>query len=245
MQDSAEYRVIDRKKFAVVMAVLLSVVAVGVWVSLDHLAEYAEKLEELAAAEPLEAAATLTRLMRTLAILNGIVLSLLAILIIWHGWRGWRTASMPPKGSWILAGQRTWTGKSAMRIAQFTITVGALLGVLALVSSLILWSLGDTLRDQTWKGAYIRGHEVKEFTPCGSAKSYWVSFNWAGSELVQFYESKPREPYQPIYVEFRGHLLDEELDGFAASYDGLIRISEVYEMGDDIPADCEFAQRSP
>jgi len=131
------------------MAVLLGVVAIGVWVSLDRLAEYAEQLEELAAAEPLEAAATLTQLLRTLAILNGMVLSSLAILIIWHGWRGWRTASMPPKGSWILEGQRTWTGRSAVRIVQFTITVGALLGVLAVVSSLILWNLGDTLSDRT------------------------------------------------------------------------------------------------
>ncbi len=145
MQDSAEYRVMDRKKFAVIVAVLLSVVAVGVWVGLDRLAEYAGQLEELAAAEPLEAAATLTQLLRTLAVLSGIVLSLLAILVIWHGCRGWRTASMPPKGSWILEGQRTWTGESAVRIAQFTITVGALLGVLAVVGSLILWSLGDTL----------------------------------------------------------------------------------------------------
>jgi hypothetical protein len=145
MHDSADYRVIDRRKFAVIMVVLLSIVAVGVWYGLDRVAEYAEHLQTLAAAEPLEAAATLTQLMRTLAILNGIVLSLLALFIIWHGWRGRRTQSMPPKGSWILEGQRTWSGDSAVRIAQFTITVGVLLGVLAVGSSLILWNLGDTL----------------------------------------------------------------------------------------------------
>ena len=144
MQDPTNYKVIDRKIFAVVMAVLLSVVAVGVWVGLDRLAEYAKQLEELAMAEPLEAAGTISRLMQTVAILNGIVLTMLAILIIWHGWRGWQTASMPPKGSWILKGQRTWTGEPAVRIAQFKITVGVLLGVLALVSSMILWNLGDT-----------------------------------------------------------------------------------------------------
>ena len=204
MQDSAEYRVIDRKKFAVIMAVLLSVVAVGVWFRLDRLAEYAEHLEELAASEPVEAAAILTQLLRTLAILNGIVVSLLAMLIILHGWRAWRTASMPPRGSWILAGQRTWTGESAMRIAQFTMTMGALLGVLAVVSSLILGRLGDTLGEQTRRGAYVRGHEVSEFTPCGSAESFGASFNWTGTELVQLYASKPREPYRPIYAEFRG-----------------------------------------
>ena len=145
MQDPPEYRVIGRTKFAVIMVIPLCIVAVGVWVGLDRLAEYVAYSEELAAAEPLEAEAMLTQLMRTVAILNGIVLSVFAIVIIRHGWRGWRTASMPPKGSWILEGQRTWTGEPARRIAQFTIVVGALLAVLGVAGSMILWGLVDTL----------------------------------------------------------------------------------------------------
>jgi hypothetical protein len=144
------------------MVVLLSIVAVGVWVSLDRLAEYGEELEELAVTEPLEAAATLTQLLRTLAILNGIVFCSLALLIIRHGWSGWRSESMPPKGSWILEGQRTWAGESAVRIAKFKIVVGALLGALGIASSLILWRLGDTAVDQASQHAYFRCHEVHE-----------------------------------------------------------------------------------
>ena len=170
MQNSANYKVINRKKFAIIMVILLSIVAVGVWVSLDRLAEYGEDLEELAVTEPLEAAATLKKLTRTLAILNGIVLSSLAVLIIWHGWSGWRSESMPPKGSWILEGQRTWTGESAVRIAKFKVAAGILLGVLGVASSLILWHLGDTGDDQTSKGAYIRGHEVNQFA-CRNASN--------------------------------------------------------------------------
>ncbi|MBT8146294.1 MAG: hypothetical protein KJN90_05530 [Gammaproteobacteria bacterium] len=163
MHNSANYRIIDRRIFAAVMLVLLSVVAVGVWNSLDLLAEYVEQVEELADTEPLEAAAEIKQLLRTLAIVNGMVLAALTILIIWQGLAGWRTASMPPKGSWILHGQRTWTGESAVRIAKFTITVGAILGVLAVVSSWILWNLGDTLVEQNSEGAYIRDLEMNEF----------------------------------------------------------------------------------
>ena len=163
MRNSANYRIIDRRIFAAVMVVLLSVVAVGVWNSLDLLAEYVEQLEELVDTEPLQAAAEIKQLLRTLAIVNGMVLSALTILIIWQGLAGWRTASMPPKGSWILNGQRTWTGESAVRIAKFTITVGAILGVLAVVSSWILWNLGDTLEDHNPEGAYIRGLEVNVY----------------------------------------------------------------------------------
>ena len=144
-EDKSAYRVFGRKKYAVIMAILVSVVAVGVWIGLDHLAEYVKQIEELAAVNPTEAAATLTQLLQTLAILNGIVMSSLAIAVIWRAWRGWQTASMPPRGSWILEGQRTWTGRPAIRVAQFTIAVGLLVWVLAVVSSLILWNLGDTL----------------------------------------------------------------------------------------------------
>jgi putative lipoprotein len=95
--------------------------------------------------------------------------------------------------------------------------------------------------DQIFKGTYVRGHEVDAFTPCGSKLSFWASYNWAGQKLVEFYKSKPRDPYQPIYVEFRGHILDEELDGFARSHDGMIRISEVLLVKDEAPAKCSSA----
>ena len=141
--DLSAYRIFDRKKFVVIMAVLLSAVAVGVWVGLDRLADYAKQLEALTATDPAKAAVIITRQLRILAVLNGILLAMLAALIIWQGLRGLRTASMPPKGSWIMEGQRIWTGQSALRIAKFKIAVGALLVVLAVVGSLILWRIGD------------------------------------------------------------------------------------------------------
>ena len=148
MQNSANYRIINRKKYALVMVVLVSILAIGVWTGLDHLAEYVEQIEELIDTEPVEAAAAIKQLVRIFAIFSGTALSSIAILIIWNGLSGWRVESMPPKGSWILEGQRTWTGESAVRIAKFTITAGVLLVVLAVVSTWILWNLGDTIIDQ-------------------------------------------------------------------------------------------------
>ena len=162
MQDSTQYRVMDRKRFAVVMVVLVSLLAVGVWISLDRIAEYAEQLKSLAVTDPAGAAASATQLMRILAILNGLVLGALTILIIWHGWSGWRAEAMPPPGSRILAGQRTWTGESAVRIAKFNIVAGALLGVLAVASSLILWSLGEWVVDAASRGACMHHPEMSE-----------------------------------------------------------------------------------
>jgi len=111
--------------------------------------------------------------------------------------------------------------------------------MLALTALLLASNLNA--HDQIFKGAYVRGHEVDAFKPCGSKHSFWASYNWVGQELVEFYKSKPRDPYQPIYVEFRGHILNEELDGFAMAYDGIIRISEVLLIKDEIPAECNSA----
>lgn len=153
MQDLSNYKVVDRKKFAVIMVALLSAVSIGVWVSLDRLAEYATQLRELVLADPAHGAQVVTSVMRVVAMANGVVLSSFATLIIWHGWKGWRTASMPPKGSWILEGQRTWSGEPARRIAMFTVVVGVLLAVLAVASSLTLWDMSDMLINQTLKRA--------------------------------------------------------------------------------------------
>lgn len=151
MHASAKYRVIDRKKFAVAMVVLLSAASVGTWVSLDRTADFAARLAEVVRADPIQGARTVTQVMRFVAILNGIVLSSFAALIIRQGWKGWLTASMPPAGSWVLEGQRTWAGEPAKRIAKFTVVIGALLLILALATSWTLWGMSDTLIDQIFK----------------------------------------------------------------------------------------------
>ena len=145
MQESGNYRVIDRRIFAIIMVALLGVISVAAWLGLDRIADYFEQLERLAGTDPHAATAAISRLVRTLAIVNGIVLSSLAALLIRYGWKGLRTASMPPKGAWILEGQRSWSGEAAVRIARFMMAVGGLLGILAAASSLILWNLGSDL----------------------------------------------------------------------------------------------------
>ena len=146
----------SRKKFAVVMIVLLGVAAIAVWIGLDYVAGYVGQMEEPAAADPAAATAATSKLMRIVAIANGVVLSAFALLIVWHGRRGLRSESMPPTGSWILQGQRTWSGKPAVRIAKFTIAVGVILGVLGIASSSVLWSLGESVMDRAAKGTYTR-----------------------------------------------------------------------------------------
>lgn len=93
--------------------------------------------------------------------------------------------------------------------------------------------------DQIYEGKYAWGPEVQSFTLCNTKTSYWVSFDWAGIEMQEFYKAHRKEPYQEMYLKFRGHLLDEAVDGFAEDYDGLIRVSEVKEYSFEVPKSCK------
>lgn len=108
-----------------------------------------------------------------------------------------------------------------------------------LLLTFLLASCDRSGLDQIYIGKYYWGAEVNSFTPCNTKTSYWVSYNWAGIEMNNFYKKNSKAPYQPMYIKFRGHLLNEKVDGFATDYDGLMRISEVQEFSFDIPTTCK------
>lgn len=103
----------------------------------------------------------------------------------------------------------------------------------------LLISCAEQDIDQIYQGRYYWGPEVNSFTPCNSESSYWVSYNWAGMEMSNYYKENATAAYQPMYLEFRGHLLNEKLDGFADEYDGLIRLSEAKHYTFDVPPACK------
>ncbi|MEA3522146.1 MAG: hypothetical protein U9R50_04160, partial [Campylobacterota bacterium] len=92
--------------------------------------------------------------------------------------------------------------------------------------------------DKIYEGIYSWGHEVHSFTPCNSKTSYWVGYHFAGHQMNKFYKENHKKPYQSMYIKFRGHTLNEKVDGFAEQYDGLIHISEVKNYSFDIPRSC-------
>jgi len=110
---------------------------------------------------------------------------------------------------------------------------------LSLIITSLLLTACATDFDRIYEGKYSWGSEVRSFSPCNSDTSYWVSFDWAGRDMHDFYVRHSRTAYPFMYVKFRGHLLDEQVDGFALGYDGLIRISEVQEYRFEIPPSCE------
>ena len=113
------------------------------------------------------------------------------------------------------------------------------LGLLFLSNSLLFAHID--IQDKIYRGKYIWGNEVHSFMPCNfnNDLAYWVSGDFPIIEMLNFYKKNFKKAYQPLYVEFRGHFLNEEVDGFATDYDGVIRISEVYFFSFDIPSTCQ------
>ncbi|MDG3085186.1 hypothetical protein P7F88_03345 [Vibrio hannami] len=93
--------------------------------------------------------------------------------------------------------------------------------------------------EKVYKGLYVYGHEVHSFRACNTEEEYWVSYNWAGLEMNDFYKANQKENYQPMYIEFRGQILNEQVDGFASDFDGLIRVSEVKQYTFILPESCK------
>src|SRR6478735_8397825 len=90
--------------------------------------------------------------------------------------------------------------------------------------------------DQIYSGMFVWGAEVRSFSPCDQKVRYWVSGpDSVTAPLLEFYRKNTTQPYGRIYISLRGQLLDEARDGFAADYDGLLKVSQVLSMSKDAP----------
>lgn len=108
--------------------------------------------------------------------------------------------------------------------------------IMLLVSSCMTDSFdesGETIvNGSVYKGAYIYGHEVNSFQPCGSEKEYWViGDNDVLQGLSEGYSEKSHKAYTPVYVTVNGELMGKATDGFAADYDGQLKVSYVQYLG--------------
>ena len=129
----------------------------------------------------------------------------------------------------------TWTGRRPAPDLRRRLAVGCWLAALVMMTGCEPCEPCE----QVYRGVYVWGNEVNVFQPCDDKKSYWVSAStWVQEPLLEFYRSHTSQPYQTIFIEFRGMVLDEVVDGFASDHDGLIRISEVLGLSPGVPEEC-------
>ena len=89
-------------------------------------------------------------------------------------------------------------------------------------------------------GAYVFGHEVRSFQPCGSSKIYWVkpANPQVSADLQKHHRELGVRPYGRIHVVVSGRPSNEKTVGFAQSYDGYFEVSKVLRATGNIPTDC-------
>ena len=91
-------------------------------------------------------------------------------------------------------------------------------------------------------GAFVFGHEVRSFQPCGSSRTYWVraAEPEVSARLRKRHEELGAQPYGRIYVVLSGTPVDQETTGFAQSFDGYFDVSRLLQSDGQFPADCDL-----
>ena len=78
------------------------------------------------------------------------------------------------------------------------------------------------------KGFLTFGHEVSEFMPCGSSKTYWISDS--SGKLSNLYYNKVGKqitPYTPVIAELIVRNTGKATDGFAEQYESVLETIEI------------------
>ncbi len=91
-----------------------------------------------------------------------------------------------------------------------------------------------------YKGKYTFGHEVNVFCPQINSQCYWLGSDTEDEErtiLKQLSMKNKIKPYDAVCVIIEGTIdkkMDkDEIDGFAADYDGTIDVTKVYGLCTD------------
>lgn len=108
-----------------------------------------------------------------------------------------------------------------------------------LVPAAILTGLAACGDPPAERGLYYYGAEVNVVCPCGTETCFWVRGSPALLDpLKTFVQRNAETPYQPMFLRYRGRLLDDAPVGFAVSYDGLYRIESVLAIEKTLPENC-------
>lgn len=100
--------------------------------------------------------------------------------------------------------------------------------------------IGETV---SFKGLYTHGAEVRHFSPCHLGQDYWAVLPPPHYDKINALSDQKAErlgiPYQPVYIEVIGSLrsVNGEL-GFAGDYDGLLEVTAVSSVSQQIPESC-------
>lgn len=113
---------------------------------------------------------------------------------------------------------------------------------MALRAILLLVIVG-TVEARELQSLLVFGHEVHTLQPCGDTRTFWVQTAKVGQELVTAYRHHATTPYEPVYAELDGVFVDRQTTGFAADYDGTIKVHAIRLVSRKKVAACRNGKR--
>lgn len=139
-----QHRTVTRKTAIALMALVVVTLALAVWFGLVWLELYADELSRLIDNDPERARAKMLRDAKLVAVAAGVSISAVALFLFSYGLRSLRAQSMPPGRSWVVEGQRTWTGPAAVLRAKLLLVASAVICLLGIAAGAMLWHLPGT-----------------------------------------------------------------------------------------------------
>ncbi len=145
MTQFQQHRTITRKTAIALMVLVVATCALAVWFGLVWVELYADQMSRLVDSDPEQARARMLRDAKLIAVVTGVSISALALFLFSYGLRSLRAQSMPPGRSWVVEGQRTWTGPAAVFRAKLLLIASAVICLLGIAAGAMLWHLPGAL----------------------------------------------------------------------------------------------------
>lgn len=133
------YRTLTRKTAVLIFVLVIGVGALGVWLGLLWVEQYANQMSELIDSSPERARIKLAGDLKLVAVATGAILWALAAFLFWYAVKSLRTQSMPPRNSWVIEGQPIRTGAGAVFRAKFLLVASVVIGLFGIVGAAMLW----------------------------------------------------------------------------------------------------------
>jgi hypothetical protein len=140
------YRVLPRVRAMAIGIAIVAAATIGAWFAIRWMQESSTEFERLLEQTPEQAALEIVHRLRLYAWLYGGSLLAMAAWIAWMAARIIRTQRLPPPGSWIIEGQRTWEGDAAVKRGKILQIVSVVLALAACGLFAMLWKLAGTIR---------------------------------------------------------------------------------------------------
>lgn len=139
------YRIVSRAAAAGIGALLLAVSAIVVWFAIQKMRATTADLTVLYDQAPDQAMLEVVNRVHFYAWLYGGSVLAIALWVAWMATRAIRSQCMPPPGSWIIEGQRSHTGRDAVRRGRILLAIAGALAVLAAGLFAMLWRMAGTI----------------------------------------------------------------------------------------------------